>query len=316
MALANQKKPHWSILGPGAIGCLWAGYWAQQQQNSSLIGRQAHPGPLQLLRHGNTQTFTIETQTAEQLTQPIDYLLITTKAQQTQPALDSVQPWLSDGAIIIVLQNGMAATEISTLPQQKLFAATTTDGAHRTRSRHIIHAGIGQTSIGPLSASAMQFGERIMALLPTQLHINYSDNIRCQLWQKLAISCAINGLTVLHQCRNGELLNITQARQSISDLCQEIIAVTQALKLGQWFTQLEHEVEQVLILTADNISSMQQDIRQGRRTEINQINGYLCRQAEQLGIALPHNQALLKAVQNIEATLDVLPSLPTFHRNS
>lgn len=304
---SGHQNPHWYVLGPGAIGCLWAGYWAEQNNRVSLIGKQAHTATLQLSMGETTQTFSIETKSVKQLSTPIEHLLITTKAQHTKEALNNVQQWLSDDAVVVVLQNGMAAAEINLRPQQKLFAATTTDGAYRVNPRHVVHAGKGLTHIGPLSASAQQLGLGIIELLPKALRIDFSDDIKRQLWQKLAINCAINGLTVLHQCRNGELLKIPEARQSISELCREIIAVTQALQLGEWFLQLEDEVNNVLTLTANNINSMLQDTRQGRSTEIEQINGYLCRQAKRLGIALPHNQALVKAVQQVEATAGVLP---------
>lgn len=304
----GQHLPHWYILGPGAIGCLWASYWAQQNQGVSLIGRQAHTATLQRCDDNSSQTFNVKTVSAEHLTGKIDYLLVTTKAQQTHEALNSLQAWLADDAVIVILQNGMAANEITVNPQQKLFAATTTDGAHRLSPRQVIHAGKGQTHIGPLSCQAKKLGRSIVPLLPSALAIDYSDDIRLRLWQKLAINCAINGLTVVHRCRNGELLTITEARHSISQLCREIIAVTNTLQLGVWFIDLEHHVKEVLTLTADNVSSMLQDIRQGRGTEIDQINGYLCRQAQQLGIAAPHNQSLLKAVQQVEANASgVLP---------
>lgn len=307
VSCTGHKSPHWYILGPGSIGCLWASYWAQNNDPVSLIGRQAHAATLKLSVDNTTQTFNIETTSAEQLSTPIKYLLITTKAQHTREALNSVQRRLDDDAVIVVLQNGMAATELSLHPQQKLFAATTTDGAYRVNPRYIVHAGKGLTHIGPLSTSAQQLNHNIIKLLPTALHIDYSDDISLRLWQKLAVNCAINGLTVLHQCRNGELLTLPEARQSITDLCREVIAVTQALQLGEWFLQLEDEVHNVLKLTANNINSMLQDIRQGHSTEIDHINGYLCRQAEQLGITLPHNQALVRAIQQAEATASVLP---------
>ena len=307
--MTDTAPPHiaqWTILGPGSIGCLWAAHWAKAGTPVRLIGRTPSKEPLHYTSDG-TQTFTLDTITAEQVTGPIDHLLITTKAQQTQQALDSIRSHLSPKAIIVVLQNGMAATELSLAPHQQLFAATTTDGAYRDQAKHVVYAGRGKTLIGPLATKTCD-AELLMPTLPSTLDIEYCDDIALKLWQKLAINCAINGLTVVHDCRNGELLQIPAARQSISALCHEIIQVTQALNLGDKFARLEEEVVNVLTLTANNINSMLQDVRLGKRTEIHQLNGYLCRQADKLGINVPHNQQLLSAIQQVEAnTSNVLP---------
>ncbi len=50
----------------------------------------------------------------------------------------------------------------------------------------------------------------------------------------------------------------------------------------------------VIAGTADNRSSMLQDVERGRRTEIDYITGYLLQVAEQHGIDAPHNRACWK----------------------
>jgi 2-dehydropantoate 2-reductase len=53
--------------------------------------------------------------------------------------------------------------------------------------------------------------------------------------------------------------------------------------------------------TRNNISSMLQDVRRQRPTEIMAINGFIVEQGRQLGIATPVNRELVKKVQAIEA---------------
>ena len=44
--------------------------------------------------------------------------------------------------------------------------------------------------------------------MPAQaMRIEVDDHIAMRLWQKFAVNCAVNALTVVHDCANGELLH-------------------------------------------------------------------------------------------------------------
>ena len=63
------------------------------------------------------------------------------------------------------------------------------------------------------------------------------------------------------------------------------------------------QAERVLAVgaaTAANRSSMLQDIDAGRRTELDALNGALCREADRLGVAAPTNRMLFRLVRALE----------------
>lgn len=305
-----KKNQHWTILGPGAIGSLWACHWLLAGQRPQLVGRKPRHGQYLQLRHhllpDSTEPHSHELQPdyirIEDIDSPIEHLLVCTKAQHTAAAMADIAEKLSPKAIIVVLQNGMAACELSLPEGQQLLAATTTDGAYiieptRQQPRQLIHAGRGRTLFGPLRVDADFDADGLYSCLPVGLDIEYCDDIHQQLWRKLAINCVLNGLTVKYQCRNGELLSNSAALAELRQLSQEVARVADALQLGPWFGQLSTHAEAVASSTANNINSMLQDVRRAQSTEIEQINGYLCRQAEQLAIDCPANKALLTTVQ-------------------
>ncbi len=53
--------------------------------------------------------------------------------------------------------------------------------------------------------------------------------------------------------------------------------------------------------TASNRSSMGQDVDAHRPTEIDAINGYIVRRAEELGIEVPVNQSLTSLIKTLQA---------------
>lgn len=295
----------WYILGAGAIGCLWACYLSLAGLPVVLITReQRNASKIQLTRQDQQQDITIEQISSHTLSHSsiiVERLLVATKAQQTLAALDAIEPHISKDATLLILQNGMASKDVAQrLSTQKIHIAITTDGAYRTAPLSVVHAGVGQTSIGGQADS-----EELLSLLPTQfLTIKACDNITEIQWQKLAINCAINGLTAVFQCRNGELLTNPQALARVKALCDEITSITKQIDSSLTISNnLFQQTQKTLQQTANNYSSMYQDIQQGNLTEIDFINGYLCSEARRLGIDCPENQRLVTEIKTIEKTL-------------
>ncbi|ADH87154.1 ketopantoate reductase family protein [Desulfurivibrio alkaliphilus] len=123
-----------------------------------------------------------------------------------------------------------------------------------------------------------------------------STNIQRELWHKLLVNVGINALTVVHDCPNGRLLEIPAARQQMALAVNEAAAVAEASGIALGMDPLAM-VEEVCRRTATNISSMLQDIRQHRATEIMAINGEIVRRAHQLGMTAPANEELTKAIK-------------------
>lgn len=127
---------------------------------------------------------------------------------------------------------------------------------------------------------------------PMSLHVDH--NIAGRLWRKFAINCAINALTVIHDCRNGELLTLPLAHADLIAVCAEIERIYAGLPEAPSLPDLYQQVVEVLQATADNWSSTLQDVRRGRLTEISQLNVYLCELAHSRGIDCSLNEDILR----------------------
>jgi len=324
MTLTDKPIPqvaNWHILGAGAMGCLWACALANPlrqpghpvTQVTLLLRDQAtladYPGQVRssdLDRPLSIPAIAITGHPGQTLVQ-IDNLLVSTKAQDTLAAVASVASQLSSGARIVLLQNGLKVQQ--QLSQRygadRVFCLSTSHGAWLRAPFDVVHAGNGEAwlgQLGPGDASSRARLQSLLALLPArELNIQTDDNITARLWRKLAINCAVNALTVIHDCRNGELLNMAQARQTLASLCTEISTVLQAIPGAPAMVDLQAQVDRVLTVTADNVSSTLQDIRRGRPTEIDHLNGYLGELANHHHIPCPVNEAVLQQMRVIES---------------
>ncbi len=306
MSLHHSHHSHWHILGAGAIGSLWAYHMTQQNIPVTLLVR-----PERITSHTNTATLRVECATKStegdntcevQListtdTAPISHLLVTTKAGDTLAILETLRPRLSHDAVIVLLQNGLGHQQqvAHAFANHGVFAGSTTDGVWQKDFLHICRAGHGLTRFGPLNGQAQESIKRLHSLLHiTGLKAEMSDNILGILQEKLAINAAINGLTIVHNCANGELLK-QPYRSDLAELCEEIETIL--AKDGYLPQQpLLAKVEQVLTITANNISSSLQDFRNGRPTELAYINGYLIERAATLGIMASAQKKLMQTI--------------------
>lgn len=301
---------HWHILGAGAIGLLWAAKLEKAGHRVSLIlhtpeklTQYTDTGGFALTENNRTERFTPSAQLANQ-SDPISHLLITTKSFAVTEAFASIQHRLSSHTRILLLHNGMGPQQQLTEanPQLEIWAGSTTDGAYFERPWHLIRAGIGTTQVGRLSNAGND--QLFEALSSTDDQLELAEDIQNVLWRKLAINCAINPLTALYNCRNGELLKYTDRRAAMAQLCKEIDDVAHTLGITLFERKLMEQAWDVAELTSDNYSSMQQDVSHQRPNEIETITGYFCAIADQAHIATPANHLVLEAIRGLSTTGD------------
>jgi 2-dehydropantoate 2-reductase len=293
------EEPHWYVLGAGAIGCLYAQALQRSGSNTTLVMRSgAHPHSLPVVvEHGNTRS---EQQVAvitpdDQVC--ISHLLVTTKAYDVREAVSGIAHLLADKCVVLLLVNGMGMAEQlgADWPDLAIYCGTTTEGAYSIAAQHIRHAGRGETRIGRQGQRkpAPWFAQWARAIDPCL----WDMNIAAALWSKLAVNCIINPLTAVHGCTNGELGRRAPLAAEVAALCDEVARISRAAGFAEVAATLRETVAAVIAGTADNRSSMLQDVQGGRRTEIDEITGYLLRVADRYNIDAAHNRALLEDVK-------------------
>ena len=163
------------------------------------------------------------------------------------------------------------------------------------------HAGRGVTLLGRYPRGPREDAQALARALPTRrLEVRPVDDIEHEMWRKLAVNCTINALTAVHGCPNGALLEPGAAGDEFAALCAETATVLEALGQHALAAELPATAAEVARRTATNRSSMLQDALARRRTEIDYINGFLCRRAEAADIPCHFNRALWKRIRALE----------------
>lgn len=299
----SADKPGWQVLGTGAMACLWACALVEGGHAVRMIPRA--PSAIAVRRtvtRGGVsapEPRQCELMLAGREGGTIHRLLVCTKAIDAERAVAGVSSRLAPGAAVVLLQNGMGFQEAvrQLAPHARLFCAVTTEGAWLEAPFRVRHAGGGGTELGCWPSGNLPEAASIAAELGAGfLPVRAVANVEPLLWRKLAVNCAINPLTALRGCCNGDLLQAGH-RQEFDALCEEIAGVLRALGHAGLADRVAAEAEDVARATAANRSSMRQDLDAGRQTEIAFINGFLVERAREQGISCPLNAALVEAIR-------------------
>ncbi|TOP45987.1 2-dehydropantoate 2-reductase [Vibrio parahaemolyticus] len=286
------------ILGPGAVGSLWATKFQLAGHNVSLWGRTSDSK--QLLQLDDSPAINFANQHLPSV-QNADLVVVTVKAWQVETAIEPLLPYINTDTIIMLMHNGMGTAPLleAKLPDNPLIVATTTHGAYKPNKEHVMHTGQGITQVGGFNASGAQcqFLQDVMQhVLPK---VVWNPNINAALWTKLAINCAINPLTALHQCKNGDLAH-GDFQDTLKNITKELVEVMNKEDIATQFDVLFETIMQVVRATSENYSSMRQDVFHQRPTEIDFITGYLLKAAEKHRINTPENLELYQRIKQIE----------------
>ncbi|PYH98746.1 hypothetical protein BO71DRAFT_394910 [Aspergillus ellipticus CBS 707.79] len=265
----------------------------------------------------NGEPMSLDHETEESLTESeqdgdrIECLIVAVKAPVTAMALDSVKHRLTPDSTVLLLQNGMGVIDeinekVFPDPQTRphYMQGIVSHGlARRKEPFQIAHTGIGTTILGPAMSATSTPSEseadwapstkyllRTLTLTPSLVAVAETpSSLMLYQLEKLAMNSIINPLTAVMNCKNGDLLYNYSFTRVMRLLLLEISSVICALPELQGIPGIESRfsperlrwmVTQLASKTAENHSSMLQDVLSGKTTEIEYLNGYIVRRGE------------------------------------
>lgn len=305
---------HVVLVGPGALGCLLASrlvrtttagdYRFTLLDHNGARARELNTLGIRYTYKGEQEQIQLPVSSSPTETGPADVVILCVKSYDITSCLGFCAPLLTPDTLLLFMQNGVAHLG-EPIPGNNGTPAygTTTEGANLIAPGQVCHAGRGLTQfgfLGPVGKQAAQRLRQVTELFNSAgLKARMSDDILARLWTKLMVNTGINGLTATLGCPNGELLTRTDAAERMARLVAEAQQVARASEIQVPEDSLEI-TRDVCSKTAANISSMLQDVRCRRRTEIDAINGAVAAAARKLGLDTPENLRLVREVKELE----------------
>ncbi len=309
MKESNSKlKPTVAVVGPGALGTLFAARFAQAGIATLLLDhRPARAAQLSesglVLRKGNTEARLHIPVTADPaMLAQVDYVLLLVKSYQTEDAAAVLAEHLPDNAAVLTLQNGLGNVEIlqAHLGTMRVWGGTTAQGALLEASGIVVDTGEGPTVIGrPDGCHDARTEQFAGLLLQAGFSVAITDDLPAALWSKVILNAAINPVGALTRLRNGELAATDYTLKLMTAAAREAanIALKHGVKLPE--TDWRARLLTVCQATANNRNSMLQDVLNNRRTEVDAINAAIVRIADQQNMPAPINRSLWYLIKGL-----------------
>ena len=310
------------VFGAGAIGSVLGGLLAQAGHDVTLLGRPWHLDAIarQGLRveglwgahHLRPEPSALTLATApEHITRllptaPFDWIFVCVKASQTAQAAETLTPWLRPGTLVCAFQNGLGNYEALTarVPAPRVALARVIFGAEVAEPGRVrVTVCADEVLLGAPDPAVPR--ERIIALASALQEAGVparaTTTILTAIWGKVLYNCALNGLSTLLEVPYGRLLEREAAKRLMRRIIEEAYRIAQAqglrLEPSNAAAYAELLFTRLIPDTAAHHPSMLQDLRRGRATEIESLNGALVRLAQALDLDAPANELVTRLVQ-------------------
>jgi 2-dehydropantoate 2-reductase len=222
----------------------------------------------------------------------LDALLLCVKAHQVEPLVPMLEDLLSPTGVVVYLGNGLGVVErLARAVPGHVAAASSTHGAMQGEGCTSIWTGAGEVAMAAWPGGASEQAVEAVAtcIEGAGLAVKRVTDARQQLWTKALLNIAINPLCALAGVRNGEMLQSSLFDAGVGLLLEaEQVGRRDGVNLPDIDVLVGLMVD-VLGATSENRCSMLEDVRAGRPTEIDALNGFIVNLAEHQGLMATQN---------------------------
>ena len=301
-------------MGAGAVGLFFAAKLARAGHPVSVVARPAHVEAIS--RDGLRVQSSVDgafdvplvAAAATDALAACDVVLVCVKTVDTDAVGETLSRVLRPDTLVVSLQNGVDnAWRLRERMPQPVVPAVVYVSVEMTGPGHLRHNGGGRLILGaPLvdDAGRAAAETRLQALVALWSAANVpctvSDDVRVDLWTKLTANSAYNAISALTALRYGTLAGNDGVVGVMDAVTDEIAAVAAADGVPVTRQALGEAVRNIARIMPQALSSTAQDLLAGRRTEIDDLNGFVVRRGQALGVPTPVNETLRALVKFVE----------------
>ncbi|MFC3097440.1 ketopantoate reductase family protein [Alteraurantiacibacter palmitatis] len=301
-----------AILGSGAMGCLFGAAFHRAGCKVTLVDvSQPHidainANGLELDTRAGVEHLPIPARLPAEAKGPFDLIVVFTKTFHTLGALHGIAHAIGPDTHLLSLQNGLGndARLAGFVPDAQVMVGASMLPSDLVGPGKVRSHGTGYSRLYPAFGGDPAMAEQVAdALTRGGLPAQLDPAIHEAIWSKVIFNAAMNPLCALTRRTPGFLGASEEARATIRAVVEEGVAAAHAN--GRMIdAQPIHDLTQVSMTDhANHEASMLQDVKAGRRTEVDAINGAIVEAAEARGLSAPVTRTLWHLVKLEEAKL-------------
>lgn len=318
----NVERLRILVMGAGSMGSAAGGFLANAGHSVTLVGREDHMAAIRqrglritgIWGTHRATSLRVQSDLAGLGRGDFDLILMTVKSYDTSAAVKAVSPLVDEQTLVCSYQNGLGnveqiAAEVGwerTVGARVIFGVWLPEPGHAEVTVIANPTALGVYNPGP---PVQRIRAIVDAMDAAGLPTVFTDKIATLLWAKVAYNCALNPLSALLDVSYGVLSQTEHTLSIMRDVVHELYAVAAGMKVSlepaDADSYMDLLVGKLIPPTAAHYASMREDFSHRRRTEIDALNGAICRYGEQYGVPCPTNAVLARLVRAHEHTLGV-----------
>jgi 2-dehydropantoate 2-reductase len=297
-----------AVVGAGAVGCWYGGMLARVGVPVTLIGRPAHVEAmrrdgLRLSSAASDEYIAVDASTDVAAVAGASLVLVCVKSTDTEATGAALAAHLAPGARVLSLQNGVDnAPRLQAVSRWPVAPAVVYVASEMGGPGHVRHLGRGELVIPAdlgASGAGLSAADIVALFARAGVPVELSDNVVGALWGKLVLNCGYNAISAITDAPYGRMVTLPGIARTVHDSVVECLSVARALGIAIP-SDIFAAVDRIATSMPGQVSSTCQDLRRGKPTEIDHLNGHVVAEGERLGIATPLNRALHALVKALE----------------
>jgi 2-dehydropantoate 2-reductase len=289
-----------AILGSGAVGGYYGAKLARDGQDVTFIARGAH---LEAIRERGLEIrspmlgdFTVRAR-AEQDTAkvgPVDLVIVAVKAYDNSTALPLVRPMVGPATTVLTLQNGVDSVgELATaIGQEHVLGGTTYIATALSAPGIIDQTGTHRRIVfGEVFGKLPSISERAKAVHEAMVAADIQAEVvgdgRVPIWEKFIFLASLAGFTGATRLPIGPLWADPFIQAQFLAGCREIDALARAEGVPVAADRVDQIRTYLATIPGSMRSSLLIDLSQGKKIEVEALQGAVVRRAARAGVPVP-----------------------------
>ncbi len=308
------------VLGAGALGCVVGGFMKKAGHEVVLVGRPEMVEAIQkeglyisgIWGNHYVPNLPAYLKISDEWRGQFDLIVLSVKSYDTEQAVREILPIVSERTLVCSYQNGLGNIEkISeyigcerTVPARVIFGSRVLKPGFVQVTVIAEPTALGRLDKGPDDFVVREIAETMnKSGIPTL----YAENIEGLIWAKVAYNSALNPLSALLDVPYGKLMETEETQMIMKNVIYELYTVAKAKDVPMIVPTPEEYVFQLFYKlippTAEHYASMREDLIQGKRTEIDALNGAIVKIGKDFNINCPVNTILTNLIKAREKCL-------------
>jgi len=294
-----------AILGSGAVGGYFGAKLAKAGQDVTFVARGAH---LEAIRQYGLQVqsavlgdFTVQASAESDTARigAVDVVIVSVKAYDNATALPLLAPLVGPDTAVLTLQNGVdSCDEVAAIVGEgRVLGGTTYVATALEGPGLIVQTGVHRSIIfGEAFGARKAITPRVQAiadvLATADIHVTAVPDARVPIWDKFVYLAAFAGFTGASRLAIGHIWKYPHVQEMFYAACREIAAIAKAEGVEISANRFELLREYMDKIPATTRSSLLIDLEQGKRIEVEALQGAAVRRAAKHGVPVPITSTL------------------------